>query len=192
MRRRLIFAAGFAALYLALAGVSLGPLFATAGVSDTAFGIATVAVIALIPVTAILFTMIGRLRLWNRPARRRTAATLRAALPEIAAAPATSAKTEPHHAPFEFVFAAWNGIDSEQAIERLSAHLTALDIAHGYDGAITVEDCKTRWHVAPVAGELRLKGWSETPDSETRTMIEAAIAEFLTGELDIRLEKLAA
>lgn len=191
MRRRLIFAAGFAALYLALAGVSLGPLFATGGVNDTTFGIAMVAVIALIPVTAILFAMIGRLRLWNRPARRRTAASLRTPLPDIAAVPATVAEMV-SRAPFEFVFAASNGIDSMQAIERLSTHLAALGIAHRYDGAIMVEDGEARWHVAPVPGELRVKGWTEARDAEIRAMIAAAIEEFLTGELDLRLEKLAA
>lgn len=77
-------------------------------------------------------------------------------------------------------------------MERLSAHLTALNIAHRFDGAITVEDGPTRWHVAPVTGELRVSGWSIAPDPETSAMIEAAVAEFLTGELDIRLEKLAA
>ncbi len=49
-----------------------------------------------------------------------------------------------------------------------------------------------RWHVTPVAGALRIAGWVEAPDRETRAMIEAAVEEFLIDELGIRLEKIAA
>lgn len=109
MNRALISAAGLTALYLALVAVSLGPLFATGGHSGVTFGIAMVVAITLIPVTAILFTMIRRLRLWNPPARRRTVASLRETGREAKAVQA-AAKVDAR-TPFEFAFAVWNGID---------------------------------------------------------------------------------
>ncbi|MEG3180014.1 hypothetical protein [Sphingomonas sp. LT1P40] len=178
MRRRTGIIVGFAALYAVVAALCLGPLFATGGLSDRTFGIAMVTGIALIPITAIILNMILQLKL--RVRRSRPAA----------------AKSEPQVSPnrerFEFAFAAWNGIDSAQAVTRLSARLTALGMAHDYDGEITVQDGDVRWQVWPVAGVLRIAGWVEAADADTRAMIRAAIEEFLIDELGIRLEDLAA
>jgi hypothetical protein len=180
-------AGGFAALYLLIGGITLGPLFAVGGMSDATFSVALVTAVALIPVTAILVTLIGRVQLWTD--RAAPAARPPAAAPD---GPVYSGPVDAGRQGFEFAFAAWNGIDSRQAVERLSARLTALGIDHDYRRVIAVHDGATRWEVAPVAGALRITGWVEAPSADERMMVMAAIEEFLIEELGIRLEKLAA
>lgn len=171
----------FGVCYVVFAAVGLIPLFATGGLNDTTFGIGMVLAIALIPLTAIVMTMVAPLRL-----RRVTAPPA----PKAASRPA-AAEIKPDH--FDFAFAAWNGIESAEAVARLSRRLHALGIAHRFlDGEITVTDGDVRWKVAPVIGALRIAGWVEAPTYEMRAMIEAAVEEFLIDELGIRLEKLAA
>jgi FAD/FMN-containing dehydrogenase len=172
----------FALLYAAFAAVGLGPLFGAGGFNDATFGIALVIAIALFPFTAIVLTMFSHIFL--RPPRERVAA------PEAARRAAEPAPERDH---FDFAFAAWNGIESAEAVARLSRRLHALDIAHQFsDGQISVTEGDVRWKVAPVVGALRIAGWVEAPDRETRAMIEAAVEEFLIDELGISLEKLAA
>jgi hypothetical protein len=172
--------AAFAGLYLLVAGICLGPLFAVGGLSDTSFGIALVTGVALLPITAMLYPLIARL------AARRTP-------PPAAAQPVAQATApRPGRQDFEFAFAAWNGIDSIEAVERLSARLTMLGIEHRFARAISVRDGDVRWEVAPVTGALRITGWVEGPDADQRMLVMAAIEEFLIDELGIRLEKLAA
>ncbi len=178
MRRNMGMIAGFAALYVAIAALCLGPLFATGGLSDRTFGIAMVTGIALIPITAIILNMILQLKLRRRRAR-----------PPVAP---REAAPSPNRERFEFAFAAWNGIDSAQAVQRLSARLTALGMTHDYDGEISARDGDVSWQLWPVAGALRLSGWVEAADADARAMIRAAIEEFLSDELGIRLETLAA
>ncbi len=170
----------FAALYAMFAAVALVPLFGTGGLNDATFGIGMVLAIALIPVTAIILTVV--------PPIRRHAPAVERPLP--ARRPASAADERDH---FDFAFAAWNGIESAEAVARLSRRLHALEIVHRFeDGEISVADGDVRWKVAPVVGALRIAGWVEAPTRETRAMIEAAIEEFLIEELGIRLEKLAA
>ena len=182
MRSGTKIAGGFAALYLLIGGITLGPLFAVGGMSDATFSVALVTAVALIPVTAILVTLIGRVQLW----------TDRAAPAARPPAAAPDGPVDAGRQGFEFAFAAWNGIDSRQAVERLSTRLTALGIDHEYRRVIAVHDGATRWEVAPVAGALRITGWVEAPSADERMMVMAAIEEFLIEELGIRLEKLAA
>ncbi|MFL9842048.1 hypothetical protein ABS767_13825 [Sphingomonas sp. ST-64] len=171
----------FGVSYAALVAVSLIPLFAVGGLHDATFGIGMVIGIALIPVSAIVVTIFGGLL----PRRRAVPSGV-----EVAARPAMPAVARE---PFEFAFAAWNGIESREAVARLSKRLFALEIVHRYEtGAIAVEDGAVRWAVAPVRGALRIAGWIEAEDAETRAMIRAAIEEFLIDELGIRLESLAA
>lgn len=172
----------FALLYAAFAVVGLWPLFGTGGFNDATFGIGMVIAIALFPVTAIVVTLLAPLLL---SARRSTVTA-----PQVARRVAEQAVTRDH---FDFAFAAWNGIESAEAVTRLSRRLHALDIAHRFAGGeiMVVEDA-VRWKVAPVPGALRIAGWVEAPDAETRAMIVAAVEEFLIDELGIRLEKLAA
>ena len=172
----------FALLYAAFAAVALGPLFGAGGFNDATFGIGMVIAIALFPVTAIVLTMFAHILL-RAP---RTSADL----PEAARRAADPAIERDH---FDFAFAAWNGIESAEAVARLSRRLHSLDIAHRFDeGEISVVEGNVRWKVAPVVGALRIAGWVEAPERETRAMIEAAVEEFLIDELGIRLEKLAA
>ncbi|WP_422057585.1 hypothetical protein [Sphingomonas sp.] len=172
----------FALLYAGLAGVALGPLFGAGGFNDATFGIGMVIAIALIPVTAIVLTMFAHLFL-----RTPTSAASR---PQQARRPAEPGPVRDH---FDFAFAAWNGIESAEAVARLSRRLHALDIAHRFvDGVISVVEEDVRWNVAPVVGALRIAGWVEAPEQETRTLIAAAVEEFLIDELGIHLEKIAA
>lgn len=172
----------FSLLYTVLAAVGLWPLFSAGGFNDATFGVAMVIAIALFPVTALVLTMFADLLLNRRP--------VVATAPQLARRFAAPARVRDH---FDFAFAAWNGIESSEAVVRLSRRLHALDIAHRFaDGAITVADADVRWTVAPVPGALRIAGWVEAPDAETRRMIVAAVEEFLIEELGIRLEKLAA
>ena len=171
----------FGVSYVAFAAVSLIPLFATGGLNDATFGIGMVIAIALIPVTAIVMTMFDGLLTRRRAMRPGV---------EAAARPESS---EIRREPFEFAFAAWNGIESREAVARLSKRLFALEIAHRFEhDEIAVRDGDVRWTVAPVRGVLRIAGWIEAADAETRAMIRAAIEEFLIDELGIRLERLAA
>lgn len=171
----------FGVSYAVLAAVSLVPLFGTGGLNDATFGIGMVMAIALIPVTAIVMTMLGGFFRVHRKVRSDVEAAGRPVTPDIA------------REPFEFAFAAWNGIESGEAVARLSKRLYALEIAHRFeDGEITVQDGAVRWAVAPVRGALRIAGWIQAPDAETRALIRAAIEEFLIDELGIRLERLAA
>ncbi|WP_066656015.1 MULTISPECIES: hypothetical protein [unclassified Sphingomonas] len=173
----------FALLYAAFAGVALGPLYGAGGFNDATFGVGMVVAIALFPVTAIVLTMFAHILL-------PTPSSIAARVPEAARRATAPAHSRDH---FDFAFAAWNGIESAEAVARLSRRLHALDIAHGFvDGKISVVEDNVRWHVAPVAGALRIAGWVEAPDRETRAMIEAAVEEFLIDELGIRLEKIAA
>ena len=172
----------FVLLYAAFAAVGLGPLFAAGGFNDATFGIAMVIAIALFPVTAIVLTMFAHILLRPRATD--------AVMPQAARRVAGPAVERDH---FDFAFAAWNGIESAEAVARLSRRLHALDIAHRFeDGEISVADGDVRWKVAPVVGALRIAGWVEAPARETRAMIEAAVEEFLIDELGIRLERLAA
>lgn len=172
----------FGLLYAALAAVALGPLFGAGGYNDSTFGIGMVIAIALFPMTAIVLTMYGPLLL-HAP---RTEPTI----PQAARRAAGPASERDH---FDFAFAAWNGIESAEAVARLSRRLHALDIAHHFvDGAISVAEGDVRWKVTPVVGALRIAGWVEAPERETRAMIEAAVEEFLIHELGIRVEKQAA
>jgi len=172
----------FALLYAAFAAVALGPLFGAGGFNDATFGIGMVIAIALFPVTAIVLTMFAHLLLPTPPGAANLPVAARRA-----------AEPAPIRDQFDFAFAAWNGIESGEAVARLSRRLHALEIAHRYDnGEISVVEGNVRWHVAPVAGALRIAGWVEAPDRETRAMIEAAVEEFLIDELGIRLEKIAA
>jgi len=180
MRRNYGTALAYGALYLAMAGVTLTPLFAAGGLTDATVSVAMVLVIALIPVTAILIVMLGRVIFWQRSrAQKRDVAEADSAQP---------AKRER----FDFTFAAWNGIDSVQAVERLSTRLTSLGMNHRFDGRITVDDGDVRWQLSSVPGALRLTGWVEAPSADTRAMIRAAVEEFLVDELDLRLERSAA
>ena len=172
----------FALLYAAFAAVGLGPLFGAGGFNDATFGIGMVIAIALFPVTAIVLTMFASILLRTRGPD--------VALPQAARRAAETVAERDH---FDFAFAAWNGIESAEAVSRLSRRLYALDIAHRFqDGEISVTEGDVRWKVAPVVGALRIAGWVEAPERETRAMIEAAVEEFLIDELGIRLEKLAA
>jgi hypothetical protein len=172
----------FTLLYTAFAGVALGPLFGAGGLNDATFGVGMVIAIALIPVTAIVLTMFAHLLLPQR--------TPEATMPRAARRVAEPAPERDH---FDFAFAAWNGIESAEAVTRLSRRLHALNIAHRFvDGEISVVEDDVRWMVAPVVGALRIAGWVEAPERETRAMIEAAIEEFLIDELGINLEKIAA
>lgn len=172
----------FTLLYTAFAAVGLGPLFGAGGFNDATFGAGLVIAVALFPVTAIVLTMFPHLLL---PMRRPAVAT-----PETASRTAKAAAQRDH---FDFAFAAWNGIESAEAVARLSRRLHALDIAHRFENdAISVVEGDVRWNVAPGGGALRIAGWVEAPEAETRAMIAAAVEEFLIDELGIRLEKLAA
>lgn len=172
----------FALLYAAFAAVGLGPLFSAGGINDATFGIGMVIAIALFPVTAIVLTIFAPLLLTRR--------VTHADVPH-AVSQGDQQGAEREH--FDFAFAAWNGIESGEAVTRLSRRLHALDIAHRFTGGeITVVEDTVRWKVAPVPGVLRIAGWVEAPDAETRAMIVAAVEEFLIDELGIRLEKLAA
>ncbi len=172
----------FALLYVAFAAVGLWPLFGAGGFNDATFGIGMVIAIALFPLTAIVVTMFAPLLLRTGPSSM--------IVPQPARRVAEPAAARD---PFDFAFAAWNGIESAEAVARLSRRLHALDIAHRYvDGEIMVVEDAVRWKVAPVPGALRIAGWVEAPDSETRGMIVAAVEEFLIDELGISLERLAA
>lgn len=172
----------FALLYAAFAGVALGPLFGAGGFNDSTFGIGMVIAIALFPVTAIVLTMFADLLL--------PAPAVATPLPVAARRAADATQVRDH---FDFAFAAWNGIESTEAVARLSRRLHALEIDHRFvAGEISVVEKDVRWQVAPVAGALRIAGWVEAPERETRAMIEAAVEEFLIDELGIRLEKIAA
>lgn len=172
----------FALLYAAFAAVGLWPLFGTGGFNDATFGIGMVIAIALFPVTAIVLTVFAPFLLDGRVTKAKMPQVARRSVEQIA---------EREH--FDFAFAAWNGIESAEAVTRLSRRLHALEITHRFDGGeiMVVEDA-VRWKVAPVPGALRIAGWVEAPDPETRAMIAAAVEEFLIDELGIRLEKLAA
>lgn len=184
MRRNCGTALAYGALYLAMAGVTVTPLFAAGGVTDATVSVAMVLVIALIPVTAILIVMLDRVMFWQRSRGRKRD------LPESAGATATPPPVTRER--FDFTFAAWNGIDSGQAVERLSVRLTSLGMDHRFDGRITVDDGDVRWQLSSVPGALRLTGWVEAPLAETRAMIRAAVEEFLVDELGLRLERAAA
>jgi hypothetical protein len=172
----------FTLLYAAFAAVGLWPLFGTGGFNDATFGIGMVIAIALFPVTAIVLTVFAPLLLAGRVGNAKMPQAARRSVEQIA---------EREH--FDFAFAAWNGIESAEAVTRLSRRLHALDIVHRFaDGEITVVEDAVRWKVAPVHGALRIAGWVEAPDAGTREMIVAAVEEFLIDELGIRLEKLAA
>lgn len=181
MRRNCGTALAYGGLYLAMAGVTLTPLFATGGVTDATVSVAMVLVIALIPVTAILIVMLDRVMFWQR------SRTQKRDVAETDNAPTPTSRER-----FDFAFAAWNGIDSVQAVERLSARLTSLGMDHRFDGRITVDDGDVRWQLSSVPGALRLTGWVEAPSADTRAMIRAAVEEFLIDELGLRLERSAA
>lgn len=184
MRQEMRTMIAFGALYALLATCALVPLFGAGGLTDLTFGIALVVAIALFPATAIVLTLFAPVFL---DPERRTPAK-----PRPAVARATPAMVTPRDR-FELAFAAWNGIESEEAVSRLSRRLHALDIAHRLtDGVIEVHDGAVRWQVAPVQGALRIAGWVEAPDQETRAMIVAAVEEFLIEELGIRIEQRAA
>lgn len=184
MRQEMRTMIAFGALYALLATCALVPLFGAGGLTDLTFGIALVVVIALFPATAIVLTLFAPLFLV--PQRRMPAK------PHPAVARAAAAPTTPRDR-FELAFAAWNGIESEEAVIRLSRRLHALDIAHRLtDGVVDVHDDTVRWQVAPVHGALRIAGWVEAPEQETRAMIIAAVEEFLIEELGIRIEQRAA
>lgn len=171
----------FAAFYVAIAALCLVPLFAAGGLSDRSFGIAFVTAVALIPLTAIILNMILEVRERHRR-RPRPPIVDRSVIP-----PPPASREQ-----FEFAFAAWNGIDSAEAVQRLSARLTAIGIAHRFDGTIAVEDGDVSWRVGPVHGALRIAGWVVADDADARAMVQAAIEEFLIDELGISLERLAA
>ena len=172
----------FALLYTTFVAIGIGPLFRAGGFNDTTFGVGMVIAIALFPVTAIVLTMFAPLLLPHG----RGAATVPAGAPRAARTP-----TQRHH--FDFAFAAWNGIESAEAVVRLSRLLHALDINHRFENdEISVVEGDVRWAVKPGVGPLRIAGWVEAPEAETRAMIKAAVEEFLIDELGIRLEKLAA
>ncbi len=172
----------FALLYAAFAAVALGPLFGAGGFNDSTFGIGMVIAIALFPVTAIVLTMFAHLLL--------PPPSVAATVPIAARRAVEPAQVRDH---FDFAFAAWSGIESGEAVARLSRRLHALEIAHRFaNGEISVVENNVRWHVAAVPGALRIAGWVEAPERETRAMIEAAVEEFLIDELGIRLEKIAA
>ncbi|MBX3595212.1 hypothetical protein [Sphingomonas sp.] len=181
MPRKMRTGTKFATIYAILAILSIAPLFVAGGASNVAFGLAMVLAIALIPVTAIVMAMAPLFR------RAQPAA---ATAPTASTTGASTPVVERDH--FEFAFDGRTGFDSRQAVAQLSAKLDSLDIAHRFNGEIAVEDGDVRWRVAPVPGTLRIRGWVEAPDAESRTMIEAAIEEFLSEELGIRLERMAA
>ncbi len=180
MRRNVRTIAVFGLLYAALAAAALVPLFGVGGLRDSTFSIGMVLAIALIPITAIVMTMLSGL-MPRRPVVEPPAPLGR---------PRPSTPRREH---FDFAFAAWNGIESAEAVARLSRRLTSLGMAHRFErGEIAVDDDGVRWALCPVAGALRIAGWVEADDAETRGMIKAAVEEFLSEELGIRLEPLAA
>lgn len=167
--------AGFMATYLACLVVTLGGLFLLGGYSDLMFSLALVLAIALIPLSAVLVTLVQQRR------RPRADAEDAAVEDEIA------------RDPFGYSFAGGTAIDSRTAVARLSQHLDTIGMAHQFArGGIEVREADICWQVAPVIGEPGVTGWVEARDPALRAMVTAAVEEFLRDELGIALEKLAA
>lgn len=168
--------AGFMATYLACLVVTLGGLFLLGGYSDLMFSLALVLAIALIPLSAVLVTLVQQ--------RRRPRADAEDAAAEEGGIPRD---------PFGYGFASGTTIDSRAAVARLSQHLDTIGIAHQYArGRIDVREADICWQVAPVIGEPGVTGWVEARDPALRAMVKDAVEEFLRDELGIALEKLAA
>lgn len=170
--------AGFAAAYAASLAIALAALFLLGGYSDLMFSLALIVAIALIPLSAILVTLV----------QHRMARTA-----DVAVAAEEDEEDAPPRDPLDFTFATWNGIDSRAAVARLSQHLDTIGMAHQFArGGIDVREADISWQIAPVIGQLRVTGWVEARDPALRAMVKDAVEEFLRDELGIALEKLAA